>query len=261
MTSIGNRCFSSLNNLTRIVLSTNLKRIRDKCFNNIPLVKELSFPDSLTFIGSEVLAYQMKGLTALAIPTHWIYHSNRFFINTQSLCSLIIPENVKYINGKPFAKELQDHFTVPTTVTKLNNCCFHKSKYRSITIPSSVVEIGDSCFEEMKLLESIEIPSTVTKFGKLLFSDCISLTSIILHENYKRVGNCDFYNCRKLSHIDLPTTLTSIGDAAFKFCFSLTSMTIPPSCISYGQRCFSGSGMASDDSDDFSDGVENDFPW
>ena len=99
VTSIGIGSIQLLQHLTKVVLSTNLKRIDDYALIYLHSLKEIAIPDSVTSIGTEILEGCQK-LTAMTIPTHWKLCGDRFFNNRPSFCSFECPFDLEMMNGQ-----------------------------------------------------------------------------------------------------------------------------------------------------------------
>ena len=126
---IGENCFSKCTNLTKIELSTSLRKLPNYCF------------------------YQFDNLMEFSIPEKWSIHGNKIFNNESHLCSFEIPTAIKIINGKEYKYEELKIYEIPTYVTSLGDYLFSNCKeLESITFHSNIKEIGKGCFMNCPLL-------------------------------------------------------------------------------------------------------------
>ena len=162
------------------------------------------------------------------------------FSSSESLTSIIIPDNVTFIGEGAFKGcSSLTSIIIPNGVTFIGNQTFYNcSSLTSITISDSVTSIGDYAFLGCSSLPSITIPDNVTSIGNYAFYNCDSLTNIMIPNTVTYIGEDTFYNCSSLVSITLSDNVTSIGNWAFSKCSSLISITIPDSVISIGNYAF-----------------------
>ena len=189
VTSIGTFSFFSMHQLTKLVLSTNLKIIEPRCFCDLPLLKEIIIPNSVSCI-SGFFFDQCPQLTAMTIPTHWKLVGNRFMNNLPFFCSFELPRSVIKLNGEIVERQQLEQFTIPTFVRSISKCCFfYCESLKSIDIPSSVRTICCNAFEGCSSLTSITIPSSKIQFGQGCFRN-----SGITKENHPELPDDCFFS-------------------------------------------------------------------
>ena len=185
------------------------------------------------------------------LPSHYsipegteVICDRAFWLYTDDLSSVTIPESVRHIGINPFngcesltnidcrSKHFvfrddalytadmtriisyigkKDTFTIPDTVTHIGDETFEDCTFQSIIIPASVTHIGDDAFSYCESLQEIDIPDSVTYIGEGVFSGCSSLTSIHIPDSVTHIGDSAFSNCESLEHINIPNSVTSIG--------------------------------------------------
>lgn len=169
--------------------------------------------------------------------------SEYMFYNLSNLNSIILPQNITYIEDAAFA-----------------DC----TGLTSLKIPDKVTEISENAFAGCIGLKTIVIPNTVTYFGSCAFRDCAGLSSIAIPLGLKTLWTNAFYGCTglkefivsendmkfaavegvlfnkdkseilaypnaKSSVYIIPNSVGSISEEAFESCSNLTSVTIPNS--------------------------------
>ena len=207
-----------------------VKAIGRRAFEDCSSLKEITIPDSVTYIGEGAFCNNITSIYYKGSIESWC---NITFLST------IWVEHILYM-----LDENKDYYVVrdviiPEGITTLSNYAFYGlSALKSVIIPDSVTSIGDSAFSGCSSLTKIEIPDSVTSIGSDAFGNCSSLESITIPEGVTSIGKFTFSHCSSLSCITIPNSITSIGDYAFSGCSSLESITIPESVTSIGQYSF-----------------------
>lgn len=151
--------FKDMENLQKVILSKDLKKIESYAFAHKKRLTNIQIPDGLEVIG--MYSFSGSGLKSIEIPSsvkvidHGAFHSSDLesflmpkadsvvniediaFLYCNALESVILPEGLKQINRETFG------------------CC----GFEEITIPDSVVEIKRSAFKRAFNLRCI-------RFGK-----------------------------------------------------------------------------------------------
>ena len=239
---IGLDVFLGCNSLSNITLGENVTKIPSHIFYNVKKIKNIVIPSSVCEIGEN--AFQRSGLTQIYIPSTvtklgmgafsscmdltTVYYdvinseTDRLFADCESLCTMVIGENVK---------KIPDNFM--SFCYSLNNVEIHEN----------VREIGESAFAETSLTEVV-IPKNVTKIGALAFAtttpltvyynaiDCNNttrpfeenLSNIIFGEDVKRIPAYLLTNCVNLTQITIPQNISIISGCAFASCDNLKTV-------------------------------------
>ena len=194
-------------------------------------------------------AFYNNNYSSIHIPNSVTIIGNDTFGRCQDLTSITLPQNLKTINGNPFADWNGELIVKSENFIYEDGVLFNKykrkliaycSKNKDYEIPNSVTSIGDSAFSDCKNLTSIHIPDSVTSIGDSAFYGCENLTSIHIPDCVTSIGYCTFYDCVNLTSIHIPDSVTSIGDSAFTGCENLTSIHIPDSVTSIENSAFAG---------------------
>lgn len=162
----------------------------------------------------------------IKIPTTATYKNREFkvigigaraFYNCENLTSILLHDNINYINNGAF---------------------YYCKSLSSIDIPNSVTYIGSGVFYGCEVLKSADIPNSITEINDDLFRECKSLTTVSLSNAITQIKSNSFSGCMLLTHINLPEYLVKIGENAFKDC-NITSIVIPDSVTNIGTKAFS----------------------
>ncbi len=167
-------------------------------------------------------------LTSIVIPNNVTYIDAYAFADCDSLISVEIPNSVTSIGDSAF-RDCDNllKITIPSAVTNISEDMFYGcNSLTSVTIPDSVTSIGVSAFEYCGSLASVTIPGSVTSIGGLAFSACEMLTRVTIEKGVTSIGANAFRECYSLTSIIIPSSVKSIGDYAFGCCTSLKNITV-----------------------------------
>ena len=169
--------------------------LRGNTFSNMPFLKTVSLPDSITEIRGQAFKNCIN-LTEVNIPTKLEYLGGGAFYNAKSIKKIVLPDTLTYLGGESFygAKSL-DYIKLSNNLTEIR---------------------GDS-FEYCTSLRSITIPDNVTRIGGHAFYGDKSLLHVTISENSKldEIGSSAFRQCTSLYEITIPNS-TSVNSRAFK---------------------------------------------
>ena len=180
-------------------------------------------------------ALGLSSLTAIHIPDSVTIIGTHTFGICEDLTSITLPQNIKKINGNPFANWNGKLIVKSENFIYEDGVLFDKykriliayrSKNKDYEIPNSVKSIGNNAFWNCYNLSSIHIPNSVTSIGDNAFRYC-GLTSIHIPNSVTSIGRGAFYSCKSLTSIHIPDSVTSIGEGAFYGCERLTFITLP----------------------------------
>jgi prepilin-type N-terminal cleavage/methylation domain-containing protein len=258
VTSIGNHAFF-INKLTSVTIPTSVTSIGNSAFNKNQLTS-VTIPSGVISIGT--YAFFANQLTSVTISNSVTSIGNAAFNNNKlpdaqafiyarntdgsindtrlvsyggiTRGSVVIPNNVVYIEMEAFASNQLTGVTIPSSVTSIGDHAFSGNQLTSVTIPSSVTSISNHAFSNNQLT-SITIPNSVTSIGDYAFF-VNQLTSVTIPNSVTSIRYGTFNN-NQLTSVTIPDSITSIGDYAFSN-NQLTSITIPSSVISIGSRAF-----------------------
>ena len=164
-------------------------------------------------------------------PLDYLEYIPSFFLDSASLVTIKIPNNIKSINNYAFY-----------------NC----SELASITIPDSVTSIGESAFYNCNKLQNIYITEiaawcNISELDNLmgcgfdkknLYLNNELITSITIPDGVMEIPSYAFRGCSSLTSITIPDSVISIGWGAFRDCSGLISVTIPSSVGTISRYAF-----------------------
>ena len=195
--------------------------IGTEAFYGCDALTDVSFPASVTSIGSRAFAY--TALTDVTIPGTVKSIGVSAFTSCESLKKVTIGDGVESIGEGAF-----DYCSALTDVT----------------IPDSVTSIGSRAFQECNSLVNVTLGDGLTEIGEGMFDSCASLTQVTIPASVTSIGNSAFYSCDALTDVTIPENLAQIGTSAFNSCSALTEMTIPASVTSIGYYAFHDTALA-----------------
>ena len=164
-------------------------------------------------------------------PLDYLEYIPDFFLDSASLVTIKIPNNIKSINNYAFY-----------------NC----SELTTITIPDSVTSIGESAFYNCNKLQNIYITDiaawcNISELDNLmgcgfdkknLYLNNELITSITIPDGVMEIPSYAFRGCSSLTSITIPDSVTNIGWGAFRDCSGLISVTIPKSVGTISKYAF-----------------------
>lgn len=192
-------------------------------FNGILKLKEITIPESVTFIDS--YAFECSGLENINLSKNIESIGYNAFSFNQNLKTITVDKNnPKYasVNNGLIEKKTKTLIlgtyktVIPTddSVKIIGVCAFGGSRLNQINIPLNIIEIKDGAFYQTYLKE-IVIPGSVETLGDYLFGYCSYLTSVKLEEGVKVLG-LTFSEAYKLETIILPSTIEEVIPSAFE---------------------------------------------
>lgn len=169
--------------------------LRGNTFSNMPFLKEVKLPDTITEIRGQA------------------------FKNDKKLVSVNIPENLEYLGGGAFynCKSIRS-IELPNTLTYLGGEAFSNAKSLiSVKLSDSLTEIRGNTFENCTSLTSIDIPDSVTRIGSHAFYGAESLSKVNISRKSKlaEIGSSAFRRCYSLYTIEIPS-FTIMNERTFK---------------------------------------------
>lgn len=173
----------------------NVVLLRGNTFSNMPFLKEVNLPDTITEIRGQAFKNN-RNLKTVNLPSNLTYLGGGAFYNCTSLKSIEIPNSVTYIGGEAF---------------------YNAYNLKSVKLPKNLSEIRGSTFENCTSLESIEIPDSVVRIGGHAFYGNSSLSNVSIGQNSKltEIGSSAFRMCDNLYKIILPPGVY-VNERAFK---------------------------------------------
>lgn len=181
------------------------------------------------------------GDTKPIIPSMKIETSipNYAYINREDLTDIVLPESIKSIGERAFAKcKNLKRITLPENLEYIGASAFSECEsLEEIILPRNIKKLNYRTFGDCKRLKRIVIPEGVEELDWGIFAGCENLEEIILPESLKKIDKQLFLNCKRLKKVTLPTTITKLPDECFKRCINL-DIVLNPNIEELGNRVF-----------------------
>ena len=161
------------------------------------------------------------------------------FINREDLTYITLPESIKSIGERAFAKcKNLKKIILPENLEYIGASAFEGCEnLEEITLPPKVKKLNYRTFSDCKRLKRIMIPEGIEELDWAVFAGCENIIEIVLPKSLKKLNKQLFLNCKKLKKIILPPTITSLPDECFKGCIRL-NITLNENITRLGNRVF-----------------------
>ena len=265
-TNIGERAFYNCNGYTEhgctLDISNVCEAIGDEAFLNCQLFKSISWPSSISRIGTYVFG---RDSNAGAKELQFKFPEQGVeVIGDYAFTGLIFQHWTGYqrigneIDGYWNIGPWEDtDLVIPEGVVEVGDYAFNASGYRTLQLPTTLKRIGTSAFAgdtlycgswqkpwppylyRSVLSGTLTIPGNVESIGGAAFSDNPYLQRVVISEGQNGSGGLRsleymmFMRCFGLEEVVIPNTVTNIGSAAFLDCTNLT-VKIPASVVRVG---------------------------
>lgn len=179
-----------------------------------PNLKEVTLPNSLTTIGSQVF-YKDESLSEITIPDSVTNIGKYAFRNCTNLSTITLSKNMTEISEGLFMdsglekikyNNSDNENVLSSNIKKIGAEAFRGTKLESIYIPDGVETIEDRAFENCKDLTDVTISSSVTSIGENVFAGC-SKDLIIKGEKGSQAEKYATNNNIKFQNITLPESI------------------------------------------------------
>ncbi len=217
--------------------------IKTKIIKYPPCKEESSFilPETVETI--EDYAFMDCGkLKSIVLPDNLMY-MNQCAFSYSGLEKVTIPENVKYLNWGAFkgCSGLKEFTMLSENVTEIEWEMFSGCvSLTDINLPTSVTYIGSTAFAGCTSLKTFSIPDHIKSIGDSAFSGCTGLEAVYLPEGLSTLPDRIFGDCANLSYVYMSESITRIEDYAFVNCEKLPQISIPTETTYIGKYAFSG---------------------
>lgn len=233
VTSIGERAFSSCDNLTSIILPNSLTTIGENAFYGCSNLTSISIPNSVNFIGDETF-WACKKLSTVKLPSSLQSIEYGLFARCESLTSIIIPNSVTSVSKYSFLDcESLKFVSVGKSVQEVNTQAFDGCPVEDVEFHCDEIKVGmfgdyhSAIHKNYKTIKHVTICDGVQKINDWAFRDWGNLETVQMSNTVKTIGRGAFWECKKLVSCNLSNSLTSMGEEAFCYCKSLQSISIP----------------------------------
>ena len=231
--------------LETVIVSEGAITIPNDFLRDLPMVREVVMPSSVTTMGTAVLfgANQLNSLT-------WTFTSSVDGA-VNAFLSFAFSAAHGAITNVPTTLE---NVTINrTALTRIGSYAFYNiANLRNITLPNNITEIGGFSFAHAAVntsrLEFISLPASVVTIRENLFTNNTSLKDVDLPQNLVTIGNNAFQNTTSLVEIEIPNSVTTLGTNVLTGANALTKLTYSNNSLPSGTRFlryFFGGSVAS----------------
>lgn len=260
------RGFSGLTNINKVVLTNNVKTIKDSCFqyssikeinlenskienlayacfmgcNNLTKIK---FPATLKQIGM----FALQNLNSLEEVDYSLTSidtiMNGTFYECKNLKKVILPPTLKLIKTCAFCgcKKLNDINIHETVVEKIEDSAFkYNNSLVNVKLPSTLKNLSCYVYDNSENLETINLKDTnLDELVRGAFCHLPKLNKVVLPSSLKYLREYSFYNCPELKEVNFEeTSIIEIDDYAFFDLYKLDKFVMPATCTKLGKRLF-----------------------
>ena len=231
---------TELNNITKITISENIKKIGYRAF------------------------YYCEGVKTVVLPSSLVEIKEGAFACCRALENAELKKGLKIIGRSAFCSTNLKKLTVPDTVVSIGDEAYQRAAIAELTaLPGSLTYVGADVFADTPWLENqfkksnfaisggillkynnnatdnnIVIPSGVRFICAHAFKQCMRIFTVSVPSSVKYIGKWAFFACTNMDKIRFAEGLETIDENAFIFCSDLGSVKIPSSVKSIGAHAF-----------------------
>ena len=266
--SIATNAFGWNTSITSVTIPASVTNIDNGAFAGCYRLIEVYNLSSLTVTkGAEdnggIALYALDVYTDASVPSKlatdggFVIHTAMGGVKTVvdyrgEATAVVIPQNVRKINGYAFAGRTVTEITVPESVAEIGNGAFSGCAIKKATVPAwacgavsngslntLVITCGDTiedgALSRSNALSDVTIPKSVKTIAPNAFSNCWSLKNIRISDlsawlsvgGFNRNSAYNLYLDDELvTDLTIPSGVTSVN-TVFANCSSITSVTIP----------------------------------
>lgn len=249
VTEIGDYCFS-WTNLETINLPQNLKKINNRAFYGMNLLKGIDLPKTLEVIDDGVF-YDCEKIESIVVPDSVTKIGFNAFASCNGLKSIHIGNGVEEFETNLFF-ECSNLETISVSngnkvFTVENGVLYNKDKTEIIKyppkkvdtkyiMPSSVKTINRNAFYDVEYLENIVFSSVLEKIDDEAISFCKALKTVDIPDSVTYFGY-NFMHCESLERAYIGKSVESIEFySTFRDCHSLKSIRVSPDNANYSSK-------------------------
>lgn len=216
-------------------------------------LKEITFPERLTYIGS----YAFGGSPATGDNHYAVYAyiekvylpstleriGFRAFNYADKLTTVKfatgtvlkdLTDSKGNISASAIGEYAFDHCSALTLLElpaakdskySIGKYAFQYAGLTELAVPASVSSLGDYCFARSKIAKLTFADGAAPVINKGAFN-AVSIETLVLPEGITELGESAFASCAKLKSVTLPYSLETLGVSAFASCTSLSKVTM-----------------------------------
>ncbi|MBQ7246849.1 MAG: leucine-rich repeat protein [Lachnospiraceae bacterium] len=240
----------------RLQIDNGITCIGDSSFADCDLLNDISVPDGLNIIGSDV--FDGCNATLTIRYENGLIKKGLFSEKLGSISNLIVESGISIgenaFSGNTCLTDVEIRgaeqvdkraFSECTGIltTSLNAQMIADSAFAGCSSLNTVIlegtrAIGEKAFYNNSALNNINFGESIKSIGSQAFCGCIELTNVSLPETIEYIGEEAFKDDNALAVINIPEGLEVIPDGIFYNCTSLVRAVIPNNIIKIGKNAF-----------------------
>lgn len=240
---IRNGAFSECENLTSAIIGDSVSIISDNAFEGCKKLYTLNIGKSVKNFSAFTGCTGLKEVTISKDNPYMKVEDNsvlskdgsKLFYIFQTGKTYKMPESIKTIEEGAFNGCTNlDTLIINDNITKIPKDFLYGNKsIKTVILGNSVKEIGEAAFKETGI-KSIILPESVDSIGKESFYDCQKLKCVYLNDKLRYIGDEAFYGC-PLDSITIPASVIKMGEYCLFFLRKIRiNATTPPQLSVYG---------------------------
>ena len=231
--------------LETVIVSEGATTIPNDFLRDLPMVREVVIPSTVTTIGTAVLlgANQLNTLT-------WTFTSS---VDGAANSFLSYAFNTGHTSITNVPTTLENVTINRNNLTRIGSYAFYNiANLKEINLPDNITELGTHVFAHAAVntsrLEFISLPSSIVTILANSFTNNSSVKDIELPQNLVTIGANAFQNTSSLIEMEIPNTVTTIGTGILTGSNALTKLTYSNNSLAVASRFlryFFGGSVAS----------------
>ena len=201
VSEIDELAFNNNDNITKVIIPSNIKKIGYGCFANCKNLKEVVID----------VFNRCESLEKVTIPASVKSIGEFAFGGCKKLKDVDFQSKTTDISPHafievPWIEDIRDDYGLVI----INNAIISaKNVSYSFTIPNDIKMINEEAFIGCENLKEINIPDSVVEIKGCAFQGCKKLSKVKLSNKLETIGSYAFYDCN-ISTIKIPSTLKSV---------------------------------------------------
>lgn len=216
--SIQQGAFASAENLKKITLNKDLRRIGFRAFEDCKALTGIRIP-RYAYLGSrpEQCFWGCRNLKEIGVNAE-----NGFY---SSVKGVLLNKAKKTLYCYPQAKNTKK-YEMPKSISAIHEYAFADNRYlQKVTMGKKVERIEKMAFLRGKALRQIVLPSNLEKIESSAFLDCRKLQKIVIPGKVKKLSATVFSGCTALREVVVGKSVKYVQKGAFENCKSLRKLT------------------------------------
>ena len=199
--------------IKKVVISSNVQRIRDEAFRDCASLQSVSVPASVTAIGNSAFAGCVS-LTDLTVSSASTIIGYSAFEGCTSLQSVTLPSAT--IREAAFRNcTALDSITLKDSVQSVGRYAFDGTAWLKAQ-PSGLVTLNKIVYAYTGSDETVVLPDSIRSIADYAFSST-GVEAVILPDALYYIGNYAFYDCKNMTYLSVPASVISIGTRALGY--------------------------------------------